>query len=104
MNKYFLGVIIAVFGALSVAAALGLKYSVATLLFGLVAAISAPLVVHKISDRNWSLGMFVGLSIFASFPAKKLFQLDGFLQEVPVTVAYAAILWVVGFGWKRSWR
>jgi len=104
MNKYSLGVIIAVFGALIIAVPIGLKYSQATLLFGLIAAISAPVVIHKTPDKNWALGMLMGLSFFASFPLKKLFQIDGFVNEIPVTLAYAAILWVIGFGWKRSWR
>ena len=104
MNKYVLGVTIAVFGALVIAVPIGLKYSQATLLFGLIAAVSAPMVIHKISDKNWSLGMLMGLSFFASFPLKKLFQIDGFMNEIPVTLAYVAILWVIGFGWKRSWR
>ena len=104
MNKYVLGVTIAVFGALVIAVPIGLKYSQATLLFGVIAAVSAPMVIHKISDKNWSLGMLMGLSFFASFPLKKLFQIDGFMNEIPVTLAYVAILWVIGFGWKRSWR
>lgn len=104
MNKYFLGVAIAVFGTLAVAVPIGLKYSEATLIFGLVAALSAPVVVHKIPDKNWSLSMLVGLSIFASFPLQKLLNFDGFLYEAPVSLAYLAILWVIGFGWKRSWR
>jgi hypothetical protein len=104
MNKYVLGVIIGVFGALAIAVLIGLKYSHAALLFGLIAAISASVVIHKVSNKNWSLGMLMGLSVFASFPLKKLFQLDGFINEIPVTLAYFAILWVVGFGWKRSWR
>lgn len=104
MNKYVLCVIIGIFGALAIAVAIGLKYSQAALLFGLIAAISAPVVIHKVSNKNWSLGMLMGLSVFGSFPLKKLFQLDGFINEIPVNLAYVAILWVVGFGWKRSWR
>ncbi len=104
MNKYGLAVTVVVFGALAVAVAIGLKYSQATLLFGLIAAISAPVVIHKIPNVSSALGMLVGLSFFASFPLKKLFQIDGFINEVPVTLAYAALLWAIGFGWKRSWR
>ncbi|MEO3476294.1 hypothetical protein AAFO90_01315 [Phaeobacter sp. CAU 1743] len=104
MNKYGLGVAVAAVGALIVAVPIGLKYSQATLLFGLIAAVSAPVVIHKIEDKNWSLGMLMGLTLFASFPFKKLFQIDGFINEIPVTLAYVVVLWVIGFGWKRSWR
>jgi len=104
MNKYGLGVLAAVFGVVVFAVPIGLRYSQATLLFGLIAAISAPIVIHRIPDKNWSLGMLLGLSLFASFPFKKLFQIDGFASEIPVTLAYATTLWVIGFGWKRSWR
>ncbi len=104
MNKYVLAVIVAVFGALVIAVPIGLKYSQATLLFGLIAVLSAPVVIHKVPNVRGATGMLVGLSIFASFPLKKLLQIDGFINEVPVTLAYAAILWVIGFGWKRSWR
>lgn len=104
MNKYGLAVTIAVFGALIIAVPIGLKYSQATLLFGLIAALSAPVVIHKVPDANWASGMLMGLSFFASFPLKKLFQIEGFINEASVMLAYAALLWVIGFGWRRSWR
>lgn len=104
MNKYGLAVIMAVLGALVIAVPIGLKYSQATLLFGLIAALSAPVVIHKIPSVNWALGMLMGLSHFASFPFKKLFQIDGFINEVLVMLAYFALLWLIGFGWRRSWR
>ncbi|WP_306115867.1 MULTISPECIES: hypothetical protein [unclassified Roseovarius] len=104
MNKYVLGVVIAVFGTLVIAVSVGLKYSQASLLFGLVAAVSAPVVIHKISDVGWSIGMLMGLSFYASFPIKKLFQIDGIINEIPVTLVYVAVLWVIGLGWRRSWR
>lgn len=103
MDKYFWGVVIAVGGSLAVAAPIGLKYSQATMLFGLIAAICAPIVMHKISSKNHSIGMLVGLSIFASMPVKKLFGIDGFLLEVLVTAVYMILLWILGFGWKRRW-
>lgn len=83
---------------------IGLKYSQGMLLYGLIAVVSAPVVIHRVSDKNWSLGMLVGLSLFASFPLKKLLRLDGILEETAVSLAYAGVLWVIGFGWKRSWR
>lgn len=104
MNKFGLAVVVAVFGSLFIAVPIGLRYSQATILFGLIAALSAPVVIHKIPSVNWAAGMLMGLSFFASFPLKKLFQIDGFINEVPVTLAYAALLWVIGFGWRRSWR
>ena len=104
MNKYGWGVIIVMIVALVGTVPLGLKYSQATLLFGLIAAISAPVVIHKIPESSWAMGLVIGLSFFASFPLKKLFQIEGFVNEIPVTLAYAATLWVIGFGWKRSWR
>jgi hypothetical protein len=104
LDKYVWGVIIAVVGATAVSVPIGLKYSEATLLYGLIAAFSAPVVIHRVSDKGWSLGMFVGLTIFASFPLKKLLKLDGDLEKLALSFAYAGILWVIGFGWKRSWR
>jgi hypothetical protein len=86
MNKYFWGVMIAVFGALAVAVLIGLKYSQAVLFFGLIAVLSAPIVIHKISNKNWSLSMLVGLSLFASFPLKKLYQIDGFVGGISVSL------------------
>jgi len=104
MNKYGLAVIVTVVGALVIAVLIGLKYSQPTLLFGLVAALSAPVVFHKMPSIGWTVGMLVGLSSFAIFPLKKLYQIDGFIHEMPVNQSYAAILWVIGFGWKTSWR
>ena len=104
MNKYGLAVTIVVFGTLAIAVPIGLRYSQAALLFGLIAALSAPVVIHKISDAGWALGMLMGLSFFASSPLKKLYQIDGFINDIPVTLGYAALLWVIGFGWRRRWR
>lgn len=104
MNKYFWGVVIAVFGTLFVSVPIGLKYSQAAFLFGAIALVSAPIVIHKIEDTSWSIGMLVGLSFFASFPLKKLYDIEGFFAEMATTVVCAGVLWVVGFGWKRSWR
>jgi len=101
MNKYVFAVISVVLGTLIIAVPLSLKYSEATLLFGFIAA---PIVVHKIPNVGYALGILIGLSAFASFPLKKLFQIDGFAKGILVTLAYVAILWVIGFGWKRNWR
>lgn len=104
MNKYGIGVILAVMVVLTLALALSLKYSQATLLFGFVALVSAPIVIHRIPDKNWSMAMLFVLAIFASFPFRKLYQIDGFIREIPVLVIYVGILWLVGRGWKRSWQ
>jgi len=102
MNKYFWIVIVLVFGSLLVAVPIGLKYSQAIVLFGVIALISAPIVLHKITDPNWSIGMLVGLSIYSSSPMKKLFQIEGMIEGGLITLAYGAVLWVIGFGWKQS--
>lgn|SRR6056297_2624043 len=104
MNKYVLVVTIVAFGALAIGVAVGLKYSQATLFFGLIAAFLAPVVIHKIPSVGLATGMLIGLAVFASFPLKKLFQIDGFINEALLNMAYAALLWVIGFGWRRSWR
>ncbi|GAA6193630.1 hypothetical protein [Phaeobacter sp. NW0010-22] len=104
MNKYSVLIAAIVFLTLLLAVPIGLKYSQASLLFGFVALVLAPIAIHKTPSVNWALGLLMGLAIFASFPFKKLFQLDGFVQEAPVTLAYAGILWLIGMGWKRSWK
>jgi hypothetical protein len=104
MNKVFVGVTVVMFASLIVAVQLGLRYSQCSILFGLIAAVSAPFVIHKIDSPGTVSAVLVGLSIYASFPVKKLFQLDGFLQEVPLTFVYAGVLWVVGAGWTRAWK
>ena len=81
-----------------------MKYSHAAILFGIGAVALAPIAIHNIQSANGSLGLLVGLAIFASFPLKKLFQIEGIIQEAPVTLIYFGILWAVGFGWKRSWK
>ena len=103
MNRYALGIAIAVFGALALAVSIGLKYSQTTFLFGLVAAISAPIAIHKVPNKNIAVGMLVGLSAFASYPLRKLFQIDYFTNEFIVILVYLAILWVIAFGWRRIW-
>jgi hypothetical protein len=103
VNKYALGVVFVVFGTLTVSFLIGLKYSQAVLAFGLISALAAPVVIHKVPSTNIATGLFVGLTLFASFPFRKLFQIDGMVEELAVNFAYAAVLWIVGFGWKRIW-
>lgn len=104
MNSYGIGIALVVVMTLMLGVALGLRYSQATLLFGFVAACAAPLTVHRIPDYRVSLALLLGLAIFASFPLRMLLQIDGLLQQGGVVLAYFAALWVVGFGWTRSWR
>lgn len=103
MNNYGLGVALAVFGSMLISVQLGIRFSQASLIFAVIAAICAPIVIHRIQSVPWSAGMLLALAYYASFPLKKLFQLEGFVQEVPVTLIYAGLLWVIGQGWKRSW-
>lgn len=65
---------------------LGLRYSQAAILFGIVAAILAFTTIPKVVSNNWAMGLFATLAIFASYPVKKLFRLEGFAQEAPVTL------------------
>ncbi|SFR17363.1 hypothetical protein [Poseidonocella sedimentorum] len=83
--------------------ALGLRLYPASLLFGILALMLAPLAIHKVPSPNWSAGLLVGLAFFASFPVKKLEIVGGPVQEVLCTLAYGAVLWLVGLGWKRKW-
>jgi hypothetical protein len=103
VNKYALGVVFVVFGTLTVSFMVGLKYSQAVLVFGLVSALAAPVVIHKVPNASIATGLFVGLTLFAGFPFRKLFKIDGMVEELAVNFAYAAVLWIVGFGWKRIW-
>jgi hypothetical protein len=103
VNKYALGVVFVVFGTLTVSFMVGLIYSQAVLVFGLASALAAPVVIHKVPNANIAPGLFVGLTLFASFPFRKLFKIDGMVEELAVNFAYAAVLWIVGFGWKRIW-
>lgn len=104
MNSYAIGIVAVVFCALFVAGTAALDYGRAAVLFGLVAALAAPVAVHKVTDRNWSVGLLLGLASFASFPINNLYGLTSFFYAVPVILVYAAALWSIGLGWTRSWR
>ncbi|WP_114286362.1 hypothetical protein [Candidatus Halocynthiibacter alkanivorans] len=104
MNKYSISVLAIAITTLFLAVVIGLKYSQASLIFGIVALALAPIAIHKVSDRGWALGLLAGLAIFASFPAKKLFQIEGFVTETLLTLIYFGTFWVIGMGWKRSWK
>lgn len=104
MDRYSLLILGIVLSVLWLSVLVELKYSHATLLYGMVALVLAPIAIHKVPRVNGALGLLLGLAVFASFPFKELFQLDGLVQEVPVTLAYAGMLWLIGMGWKRSWK
>jgi hypothetical protein len=82
VNKYALGVVFVVFGTLTVSFMVGLKYSQAVLVFGLVSVLSALVVIHKVPNASIATGLFVGLTLFASSPFRKLFQIDGMVEEL----------------------
>ena len=104
MNKYGFTIAAVVFMSLILSLIVGLKYSQASILFGIIAVGLARTTIHKVTEVNWAVGMLVGLALFASFPLKKLFQLDGFTQKFLLTMIYAGVLWIVGMGWRRNWK
>lgn len=81
-----------------------MKYSTAVIIFGLISSGLAPIVIHKIKNPNIAIGCLVVLAMFASFPLKKLYGLDGFFLKALATLTYGGILYCVGFGWKRTWK
>lgn len=104
MDKYFVLVTAVVFGVLTIAVAGGLRYSQTALLFGLIAIALAPIAIHKVSSPSTAIGLMTGLSLFASFPVKKLYGLAEFPQGMLLSAAYLGSLWTIGAGWKRSWN
>jgi hypothetical protein len=104
MNKYAILIMAVLLATLFISVTLGMRFSYAVLLYGLVAVILAPIAIHMVEKPNISIGLIVGLSVFASFPARRLYQLDGFIESAGLTIAYAVVLFIVGFGWKRSWK
>ena len=103
MNNYMVGVFLAMFIAVALTLMIPLKYSEATLLFGLVAAACSPLVLHKVPNSHWSLSGFIALAFFASYPFRQLFQIESLIYSVLVISIYFTVLWVIGVGWKRRW-
>ncbi len=104
MNRYFAIVSVVILGCLVLAIQLGLSNLQATILLGVAAASMSPVAIHKVPNANFALGLLVGLTLFASLPLKKLLQFDGFLQEILLSILYGAVLWIIGVGWKRSWK
>ena len=81
----------------------GLRFSHAAVLFGAVSlAFAYPLIQWAKTPLVATLSLLL-LAIFASFPLKKLFQLDGLVEGGIAMLVCAAAVYVAGFGWKRSW-
>lgn len=104
MNGILILIVVAFFASPFVAVQLGLGYLQCSVIFGVIAAMSAPFVIHRVSNAGTAAALLGGLAIYASYPVKKLFQIDGFFQEVPLGFLYLGALWVIGAGWKRAWK
>lgn len=104
MNKHFWIIISSILVCMLLAVALGLKYSQAAIVFGIAAAIMAPFAIHRVPDSRFAASLIIALAYFASFPVKKLYNLDGVMPEAVLALIYAAVLWLIGLGWKRSWK
>ena len=101
-GKGLLIVLGTIFAVMIVSFAIPLRYSQAVLVFGLVALALSAFVLPRFENANWALAALAGLTFFASFPFKKLFQLDGFGAETTVSAVYGIILFIVARGWR--WR
>jgi len=97
-------VLLAVLAAMMIAVSVPLSYGQAAPVFALVTFASAPVILHRIRDKGMAVGFLIGLSIFGSVPLMRYFEIDGFIGETLITLAYAALLFIIGFGWKRSWK
>ena len=84
--------------------AVGMQYSSAFVLFGVLSLLLAPLAIHGVSNSLIAGLLLIGLGRFASFPLKKLYVIEGMVPKMSISLACAALLFVVGFGWKRSWK
>ena len=83
MDYYGLGVALAVFGSMLIGLQVGIKYSQATLVFGFIAAVCAPIVIHKIQSIGGSVSMLVALAYYASFPQKNCSNSTGSCMKYP---------------------
>ena len=104
MNKYLVIVLLGIGVTMAVAVAIPLRYSQATLLFGLVGLCLAPLAIHKIESAGLAGGLLLAVSFFASYPLIKLLNFQGTSMKYAVQAAYIAIFFVAGLGWRRSWK
>lgn len=101
--KYAIGIALIVGLVLVAAVELGVQASHAAFLFAGVAAMCAPIVVKRIENATLATFFLVGLGLFASFPLKQLYQVEGLMLNILVTAPYVGALWVIGQGWKRKW-
>lgn len=97
-------ILLVLFAIMATALSLNLKYVYAAPVSFLFAALLSPVAIHKVSEKSLSIGLLVALAMFASHPFRKLFQLDGFIEQIAVTVTFLGLFWIFGFGWKRNWR
>ena len=97
-------VILAMVAAVIAAVVTGLSYAIATVLFGVIGLVGAPIVIHKLEKPAAAgIGLII-LAGFSSFPAKKLLTASGSIEDLAITVGYAALFWVAGLGWTRDWK
>lgn len=99
--EVIIGLLLAV--SLALGFAVPLLYSQAALLFFFVAIMCSQIVVRRIENLNMAVCFLVGLAIFASFPMKKLFGVEGFVPGMLLSAGYCGLLWITGFGWRRKW-
>lgn len=107
LSRPLTAVLLAVVLSMVAVAVLSLRFSEASLLFGIVAAVSAPVVIHRVRSRALAVAALVGLAVYASFPAKKLygvFATYGKAGDIAVTLAFLVTLFLVGAGWRRDWK
>lgn len=104
MNKYFVLIVVLVAVIISFAISFELEYSQTTIIFGISAAMLAPFAIHKIPSSGDATSLLFILALYASFPFRMFFQIEGFAQISATIVFYAGALWIIGFGWKRSWK
>ena len=102
-HKYAIGIAVIVGIVLVATVQVGLGAFHAALLFAGVAAMCAPIVVKRIENATLATFYLVGLGLFASFPVKQIYQLDGLMLNILVTAPYVGALFLIGGGWKRSW-
>lgn len=76
----------------------------ASIVFALISAALARRAIHKVDAPTVAMALVVALALFASYPTKSLLDLSSYPSEVALAVIYAATLWCLGLGWKRSWR
>lgn len=103
MNKFLIAIGVVLVLTFAFTETSGLEPMQLSIVFGVVAALLAPVAVHKIPNPSWSLGALVGMAFFVGHPLKSALGVQGYGQEMALNVACFAALWVIGFGWKRSW-